>query len=101
MQPARQLTPFLCLKSRLCLVWLSPSILALIFVIARLWVNASDVSSRVALAKASMLQNCQSLEQNYSHLLSWSHFAADGANRRTQLAVEGTVQACGHILMLR
>lgn len=99
-QTRRSLTPYLGLRSRMLLGTISPSILALLFIIVRLLVSSSDLDSRVALAKASMMQECSAAEAVVGQMLSWGHFAAQGINERTKKAVDGSVRGLGEVLML-
>ncbi|KDN52862.1 hypothetical protein K437DRAFT_243012 [Tilletiaria anomala UBC 951] len=94
------LQPFLGLRARIFLAMLSPAILSLLFIIARLLANSADIDSRVAVAKATLMSDCQRAEDALTWMQSWPHFAAARANERTQKVVEGTVEATGKVLML-
>ena len=99
-QTRSSLKPYLGLRSRMLLGIISPSILALLFIIVRLLVSSADLNSRVALAKASLMQECTAAEAVVGQMLSWGHFAAQGINQRTKKSVEGSVRALGEVLLL-
>jgi len=94
------LKPWLGLRARLGLSWISPTILALVFVGGRLTISAGDVDDKVAAAKEKLLASCKGVEAAASSISSLPHYMADRMNERTAHAINDTVAGAQKVLYL-
>ncbi|KAN0065230.1 plasma membrane fusion protein prm1 [Thecaphora frezii] len=94
------LKPWLGLRARLALSPISAVLVSLIFVVARMLMSAGDVDDKLNNLKAAILSTCSNAEDAATTLASLPIFMAQGANKATVKAIEGSVQSTGRVLML-
>ncbi|KAG0087721.1 plasma membrane fusion protein prm1 [Podila epicladia] len=91
-QPATFNTPFLGLRAKLSLSFVSPIVIYLLFSAWHLYRARETVQLIVFGTKEAFIQNCQDLERSISTLASFPDIAAEAAHHALIVGIESTIE---------
>ncbi|KAF9337615.1 plasma membrane fusion protein prm1 [Podila minutissima] len=91
-QPAPSNTPFLGLRAKLSLSFVSPTVIYLLFSSWHLYRARETVQSIVYSTKEALVQNCRDLERSISTLASFPDIAAEAAHHALIVGIESAVE---------
>ncbi|KAG0342642.1 plasma membrane fusion protein prm1 [Podila horticola] len=91
-QPTPPNTPFLGLRAKLSLSFVSPTVIYLLFSAWHLYRVRETVQSIVFSTKEVLIQNCQDLERSISILASFPDIAAEAAHHALIVGIESAIE---------
>jgi Na+-transporting methylmalonyl-CoA/oxaloacetate decarboxylase gamma subunit len=92
--------PYIGLKSKLSLSWVNYTVVALIFIILRLFTAMKSIEPTVEQVKEKAVSACDALELATSTVTSLPHFMAGGFNRATVESVMFTIKGVARTIDL-
>ncbi|KAI0107005.1 hypothetical protein GGR51DRAFT_548618 [Nemania sp. FL0031] len=97
-QSAKQITPYLGLRSRLSQVWFNKWTVLILLVLANFLFTVGSLNENLAEAKVKALSACSKVEDVGSAFASMPHYLSVGVNELTASTVNHAVQALMTIL---
>ncbi|KAJ8111230.1 hypothetical protein ONZ43_g5671 [Nemania bipapillata] len=97
-QSARQITPYLGLRSRLSQVWFNKWTVLILLVLANFLLTIGSLNDNLSDAKVKALSACTKVEDVGSAFASMPHYLSVGVNELTASTVNHAVQALMTIL---
>jgi methyl-accepting chemotaxis protein len=95
---AKQITPYLGLRSRLSQVWINRWTVLLLLVLAHFLLTIGSLNDNLAEAKVKALASCTKVEDVGSAFASMPHYLSVGVNQLTASSITHAVQALMTVL---
>ncbi|PKY18114.1 hypothetical protein RhiirB3_405156 [Rhizophagus irregularis] len=98
--PPRKIKPYVGLRSKLSLSWVNYTVIALMFIILRLFIAMNSIEPIIDQVKEKANRSCDALEVASSTVTSLPHFMAGGFNRATIDGVNLTIKGAARMIDL-